>query len=47
MGKAIGEMFGALFPEVASIAMAPVFVSLTAQSSEAESSPVTSSASHS
>jgi multiple antibiotic resistance protein len=36
MGKAIGEMFGALFPVVAPIPMAPVFVSLTAQSSEAE-----------
>jgi multiple antibiotic resistance protein len=36
VGKAIGEMFGALFPVVAPIPMAPVFVSLTAQSSSAE-----------
>jgi multiple antibiotic resistance protein len=36
MGKAIGEMFGALFPVVAPIPMAPVFVSLTAHSSPAE-----------
>jgi multiple antibiotic resistance protein len=36
MGKAIGEMFGALFPVVAPIPMAPVFVSMTAHSSSAE-----------
>jgi len=36
MGKAIGEMFGALFPVVAPIPMAPVFVSLTAHSSQSE-----------
>jgi multiple antibiotic resistance protein len=36
MGKAIGEMFGALFPVVAPIPMAPVFVSLTAHSSPGE-----------
>jgi multiple antibiotic resistance protein len=36
MGKAIGEMFGALFPVVAPIPMAPVFVSLTAGSSQRE-----------
>lgn len=36
MGKAIGEMFGALFPVVAPIPMAPVFVGLTAHSTQRE-----------
>jgi multiple antibiotic resistance protein len=35
MAKAIGEMFGALFPVVAPIPMAPVFVSLTSHSTAA------------
>src|SRR4029079_12227654 len=36
MGKASGEMFGALFPVVAPIPMAPVFVGLTAHSPQSE-----------
>jgi multiple antibiotic resistance protein len=40
MGKTIGEAFGALFPVVAPVPMAPVFVALTADASPSQRTKV-------